>query len=557
MSGGRGVTHNNQLCSQCSPVPWGDDGPQQQPRSRFQAQQTGTIMNNQIAAALLRAGGDADANEILFDRAGLSTPLTLPHKINDRQALKYYKNDLQKAVSISMDPRTSEAVLRRFVRDTRVGVRDALVANPSTPYDALVDLAPWVMARTCNVGSVHLVDRLNAVDLVNTMAMVDPRTRATLTGSYYGASWFPCEPAADKVAGSADNELILRAVALGYPAFISRIGSLMMRETSTVTLTEVVEACPQHLRGEAIVAIAATAPVLTVELAQWLTKVEFNKNTKSGPVVRKMMYPLVEDGAFELLASSGERQLVALATFSQMSNKCLGSAIRSASNEVLGELVDKHNNVKPGRYTPTQQIEILTRLVENGTLDYLDRNLLDEVLGVATVTFEWQLLKAALLQANLATTLLWIIGGYSANVPQPGQIIELVTIGGSAFTAETQRSSTLVETMEGRVQIVTPSLLGSPARTDALELLDKWIPKHLYRDEVAKLVKPSLDAAFGHQIEGWDTFLGLASNWDGGFAELLSAAISLGGVEPMECTVITENVPDRQCSTFDQESLSV
>lgn len=497
---------------------------------------------NRVAAALLRAGGDVGTSALLFERADLNYQTSLPHAVESKQARRLYKGNLYKVLVVANDARTAPEILAHFAKDTRVSVREALIVNPSLPHAALVALAPWALERQTMALSMKLVERLSAAEFIDAIATVSERDRAQSYESRYPySSWFPAEEGSKLIHASGSRELILRSASLGYPVLNAHIGALLVDTADHVSLTEFMLAVPERQRAAVVAGISLFTSLLTVELAEHLRdsidEMPGHSRLKDQP------FALAEAGSLELIALSTDPRLVRLALISGVNGNGLTEAIRSATAATLLELTDKGNGVAPGMFNPVQELALLTRFTEVGSGRH--RSTLDQILSSLKERAPWPVLSTALRRGSRETTCLWVLGGYEANTPLPGQVIEIVDEPGAAFNQypdhSTHEDKSAVD-RNYRIGVIDQQLVANLAiADDSIILLDDRIVDRLWSDDVARLVKPRLDALLRDNNDAWDTFLGLVNGWDDSFSQLMSSVCTLHGIDPSAQTV--ESLP--------------
>lgn len=436
-------------------------------------------------------------------------------------AARYYKGELGHAQSIAANPHSDAAILRRFAKDTRVSVRQALLTNPSTPCDVVVDLLVWSIKRCDRLpeevfAALSLADIATAFERASTEAQAE--TRRSDTNFVLIAERCVSEPhLAVPLARAGAQGLTVQL------AHLAHTGQL-----NGVSLTMITDADPQST--EAILAkLLADRTSLTIEMAKLWLAWSSNPETRS---YRHFGYSLelfttVEAGAADVLIPGGQALLVA-GMVNGGDDGLLITRVAESTIEELGSIVEAldHRRVSASceeaiatrltwlRRANNPRLPV-QRMLESFKHPLAEKVLLDLLRTGSPEITSWWLHRTDLPCGPR-------YGMLRALHDNPGRAIELDSQGGSGHNVSLVRSSELAAATN------LPELFD-----EVIELHDDWIGHNLHNRDVATVVYPTLRhsfAGFQHKV-AWETFFSLAADWSDSFTQLLLTVRELNGLE--------------------------
>lgn len=476
-----------------------------------------------IAAALLQACRDAELVGLLFPRSEVRTTGRLAHPVPTDQALKLYRGDLNKVLTIAQDERTDQSVLTKYASDSRVSVREAVLCNRSTPQETIERLAGWVLSRKDGLSRI-VIERLDAEKLTEAVL-----ANVSANDVNWDHRWFHGEAVAKKAASSRELSLLLAAA--GLLPVTKHLLVLSQSGACAAGVSELINASPSGARGELVSHVTRESGLLTVELAELI------RDSNHLRLAGTDGFTLQELGAAEILLESDSHDVLHLAMIAGAAGDALTRRIARATLNELGVMVN--HDVRPGRFTAEQERVMASRFIElGGENAYTGATLAQRILSTFAHQLPEHLLLTMLRVSQRPTTIGWVAGRYHANLPQPGQIRKLIDDPGAALDLGRQSASaTKPMAMSERIEALQNALVqaaGTSWHADAVELLDPYLGRQLHNPYWAKLAMPSLMEAFGTNSDAWDTLLSLSASWSDSFTQLIATTRSLCGLHRAE-----------------------
>lgn len=436
-------------------------------------------------------------------------------------AARYYKGELGHAQSIAANPYSDAAILRRFAKDTRVSVRQALLTNPSTPPDVVVDLLVWSIKRCDRLpeeafAALSLTDVTTAFERASILAQEE--TRRSDTRFALIAERCVSEPhLAVPLARTGAQGLTVQLAHLAHTA-----------QLRGVSLTMITEADPQST--EAILTkLLAERTSLTIELATlWLTW-SSNPETRSYRHFGHSLdsFTVVEAGAANVLIPGGQALLVTGMVHGG-DDDLLIKRVAESTIEELGAIVEALTHCEVSANCEEAIATRLTWLRRANNPRLPVQRMLESFKHPLAET----ILLGVLRTGSPEITAWWLQrtdipcgprnGMLRALHDNPGRAIESDNQGGSGHNVSLVRSSELAAATN------LPELFD-----EVIELHDDWIGCNLHNRDAATVVYPTLRRSFAgtqHKV-AWETFFSLAADWSDSFTQLLLTVRELNGLE--------------------------
>lgn len=490
---------------------------------------------NDIAGILLPHTRSSQVADLLFSRATVEHAISLSAPLSDAVAANHVKGQIGRSLTVSSSEHTSSTVLAKMSKDTRITVRRALLANPSTPYETVLALNHWAHAKEdkSSQGDECIstaILRLKAHDMVDVITKSGMRC----FNGHYG---YPFDKIAAAVVAERDAALVTSAYALGITELCNELAVAVYEQSSpVVTLTELVTAS-EDKRTDALTSLVETQQMCSLELAELLSG-----NSKAVNSYRSR-FVLVGDGADAALLRSPHASVRHLALLSGVRGELLDSTIAEASdvtalNAVIltvgAQLSAKQEVAALKRY---QQFFAAGASVPSRTLVM--------VLSACRRRVAKQQLLSLLRAGGHELTSAWVTGQFPANLPRPGELTALVEEPGSAFTAPPTRHhwnaapTTTESTPEERVRNLLVSTMNGALRGDcadevASHLGSALLPNIGTRPRAARYVTSRFEAAFNDDMACWETVLSLAGDWTSSIDELVETTYAINGIDPDE-----------------------
>lgn len=507
------------------------------------------LNSNKIASFLLPHAEKVDVADILMTRSDSATATAGRIKTapSPKVASKYIKGKLNHVLLLVSHPDTDPDVLAKAAKDTRVSVRQALIKNPSTPYDTMVMLAKWAHERRDDTMAQAIL-RLNAQD---TLTVLEEAPSAP-------AHYYPYETLAKRLTVDTTREEITRAFKIPNARLRSFVSySLYERKNPPITLTELFAENPevfgdQSRDREALVAfVADSAQHCSIELAALLA----DDSSVRSALNSSLEFIFMADGAAEVLLRSPSAKIRLAAARSGARGDLLNSTIFEGNPQLLAALAREVNS----GFTKAQEISMVSRLTGFAGEEY-DASLsmsLAEVLSVCTHRMPSKVIMSALRALGGPATERWLSGQFKANQPRPGEITALLADPQNAFISPAYRYGAAIQAVPEVKSVLIRNLDAAMRQTWAKEYAlavgEHLIPAIPRSHHTAAWVTKRFHAAFGANENCWETALTLAVNWTGDIEELVSTVLVINDVEEPE--LIEAISTEEQLSFADQLSV--
>jgi hypothetical protein len=499
-----------------------------------------------IASALLPFSDDQQIRDLLFRKAAHADSCAFGPAPSRDVAMSFYKGDLGHVLAIASNPSSDLEVLAKFVKDTRVSVRSALIRNRSLPYEGVVTIARWALGRRDDAICDVALPRLSAQDFVALAVEAASTHKLMFRSLNLGPE--TCSSLAEKLA--ADAESCRAAIRLGNRRLTFELARMIHTVgISGLSLREVVELDPDSSHVT-ISTLAKQYPMLTVDLATAMLELAES---------RTVAYPdepftLVEEGSVELLVS-GRPEHVVLALINGVDEQLIRSRVAEMTMTSLAALVEV---ARSGRVlSPETEAALVARFIEFGGEEnqrslghsYYSRITLGvpEVLDALRHPLPQNVLLQLLRLGSDAATRSWLHRSADPQFPnalRPGMLKKLVQKPGSAFARFVQGSTpgsygqvwkklpgSAIESYLSSVSgACTPELTA-----EVVDLFDQQLGSNLGDRHTARITYPVMRQMLGTDLEAWETALMLAAEWNGTFTDLVNAVSSLVGIsQPLE-----------------------
>lgn len=458
-----------------------------------------------IAQTLLTATTDPHLAEMLFEKSE-HVSNRVGSLLSERAAMRAYKGPIAKVISIASDPGTSPKVLAKFIKDTRVSVRLALLSNPSTPYEAISSIISWLMERSERNEAEVLFTRLEAAEIVLALEAVPPSYRERASNeSFWG--WIPARLVAEKLTAS-DSATLLKVAAMGYPTVSAELALNAHLGKINSQLTDILEATNERHRAFSISYVCSKANLLTVELAKLALQ---QPSARPG----KPAFIMVEQGALEILVLHPNHDLFAAALRLGVSNLQIGTVIPGLDQSRMEEMLDPENGMVPGRLNAEQEVALVERYLtkrEGRDSAQID-SLAVKILALLGNPLPRKLALRFITNVGYSVIPFWL-SEKSIERPRSGEVLQVFK-----SMESTKRDNIWLF----RVDLANGA--GKAWEEDAAQLLD---------DRIASLADPvfadftvaRITARIGNHLQAWDTLIGLAQDWDQGLTSLLDATVA-------------------------------
>lgn len=486
------------------------------------------LKSDRIAGYLLPHAEEGDVVDILLTRSDITSPTSLKAAPSAKVAGKYVKGKLNQALTVASHEGTAPEVLAKSAKDTRVSVRQALISNPSTPYDTMVTLAHWAHARSDDFMAASIL-RLNAKDSIDVM-------EASVSFPRYS---YPFEMIAEKVVTESSAEEIIRAFKINSSAFRIQLGAAVYaHQNPPISLTDLI-ASQSDLFGAApdkrdifVGTIAEKAQHCTLELAQLLSEA-----TTDNRLLRSAEFIFLADGAAEKLMTAPSATVRLIATRSGVRGALLDNAIKEASPAMVCALV---RDIGAG-FTKHQEVAMVAQLVRFATSEYNPSlgAALAEVLSVTTHRLPSKVILGAMRTLGGSSIEYWLSGSFKSNPPRAGEINAILEDRGNAFVSPVFRyqspaQATVDDAKNILIRNIDAAMRQSWAKEYAIAVGEHLIPAIPRSRHTAAWITRRFHAAFGAHEGCWETALTLANNWTGDIEELVASVLLINEVEEPE-----------------------
>lgn len=489
-----------------------------------------------VASALLPFVHEQAVVDSLFGKAQLSQyPTTvLQRSVSKSVADRYYKKDLGKVLAIVQDPGSDPETLSKFAKDQRVSVREALLHNPSTPYETLKTLAQWALERKDFTAVSHAIQRFTSGDLVEFLAK--NRSRSVLLDmrwvgvSYYASQGISFDRMLEVLRPHPEDLLAVVALRLnGYGSCFALAAH--HGQAGRVTITDVFDALDNVAEREAAAMhVARHSGVLTVDVAQNLP-MSFNLDSEE--------ITFVEPDALSLVARLSPASFRTALELGLPEADAL-EIVADSKDAMVHALLDVMGGKR--EFSATFETRFVRRLIANAK-DSTERLVPPSAFGVLQKLkhrLEDALMEEFIRHAPYASLAGWLYASDSANRPLTGQFQRVMDNPGMAFhDARYDRFRNMVEFEEHSRSEIIEQLSRALAYhqvsddlvADLASVFDEVLLTKLTYSYTAKIVAQTVETAFGDDVELWSTFLVLATDWSGSLKDLIMATASLSGRE--------------------------
>jgi len=451
---------------------------------------------------------------------------------------RYYKGSLTHVNSIAANPHVDAAVLRRFAKDTRVSVRQALLTNPSTPLDVIADLLVWAIGRHDRLPEQALA-RLSLAAIATTLSRAAETERAELLRRCDA----DFEAIAERCTTEPDQALALaRAGVQGLTVALARVAH--QRRLGSVSLTSLTETDPESCEA-VLSALFNVRESLTVELASLWKAWRDNPDNRTYRHFgfSTEAYASVEAGAANVLVAGDLAQLT-VALINGADDDLLTERAVEASLDELTAMVDA---IKYRPVSARCEAAIATRLtwLRQASSPRLS---VQRALESFRHPLPVEVLLNLLRTGSPETTVKWLHDIEHPCSPRKGMLAALYANPGRALGSQ-PGDDTTSEHSPLRSTAISAAAERLELADEVIEHYDRWIGEHLHVAAIAAVVYPTLKQTLsGPQSRAaWETFLALAADWSDSFTQLVTTVVELNGIDmPVTVDPSTEgNLPAR------------
>jgi hypothetical protein len=483
--------------------------------------------------------------DLLFAKASVTSQVKLSAGLSDEVALAQVKGPLDRAVTVSASSHTGPAVLAKMSKDSRVTVRRALLANPSTPYETVLALNHWAHAKSDTSGQGDecistAILRLRAADMVD---VIEKSGMRQFTRHYS----YPVEAIGKAVVETRDATLVKRAYAMGSVSLSASVATALYEQSApSVSLTELLATSNQAARTASLAALADSQQMCSLELAELVASNE----EAVGSYHNRFL--LTSPGAEEALLASHHLSVRMLAISSGVRGELLDKSIEGAKE--LNELNALVASVGP-QMSARQESAIIRRylgFIAQGS--EVRTSSLSALLSACRKRVSKPALLGLLRAGGGEFTAAWLSGHFPSNQPRPGELTSLVEEPGKAFSSIQVRSyysrvnaEELTDAERLRnllVACMNAALQGPWADEVALHLGENLLANLSSRPGAARYVTARFEKCFGSDMSCWESALSLAADWTSSIDELIETTYAINGVEPPEVDEVIAEKPE-------------
>lgn len=506
---------------------------------------------SRIATAILAASTDPDIRALAFKKASYPSRATHGAALPPEVAMSYYKKDLDRVMAIAANPATDPGVLAKFVKDTRVNTRYALIRNPSLPYEGVLTIALWALMRVDSIVGEAFV-RLHAKDFVHLVheasnAPAFAKQRLSALAQLRGVHSEDWAVMAAKLA--EEPELALKAAAFGNSELNRSLGLLALHgKIAGVSLKDVL-AAHKDSNYTVLQRLIEANDLLTRDFAEAMVE-----HVSTGGYLPACDEPFksVEPGAAAILLG-GNHLLVKAALVNGVTPAELAASFASLPAAQLATVLTEEITLDVG--ADGEALLVQRYLDLGGEVNHHGRNQTPrsvDVLRYLRRPLPDEVLLEVLAKGSSRSTRSWIewscTGDAKPNGLRRGLIRALAANPGAAFVTLGYRQGVTAEEMtaEEKFSSFISSSWSAPAAVvpELVELFDTEIGSGIFREDVTKLVYPVLEATFGSDREAWETYMILGSDWNGSFTDLVAATCNLVGMPVTAAAVAATQEPE-------------
>lgn len=511
-----------------------------------------SIKAGTLAGALLPHATDSGVVDILLPKSDLTSDVTLQAAPTPAMAKKYVKGKAAKATTVAAQPDTDPAVLSQLAKNPLVSVRQALLRNPSTPYESVLSLTHWAHTRDTTEDMAAGIVRLQPADAIDVLRNRKAGIDHALSYSFHKV--------AEGIVDTGDKDLVLSAYSLKIANLQDALARNVYERTNPcISLTELVTSDPSASSNR-LATLSSSQEHCSLELASLLK--EIPSDWKSSYYGGLTPFIMLADGADAELMKAENVNIRRLAMQSGVRGPLLDDTIRRANLMIVVSMVRDVGR----QFTKKQEIALLEQVMrfssekEQGS----PASALLEVLNASSHRLPSKLLLEAFRLIGGPAVGMWLNGSFRSNEPRPGEIKDLVDNPGMAFIRQVPRVYGYANSAYGYGQAQTQSAAKVSSPEDIRAVLVSNMDMAMQRswaDEYAVALGQSLlpnlprsrhsaswvakrfYAAFGTHEGCWETMLSLAVDWTEDIESLISATLIINEMEP---PVLVEPVKSEQ-----------
>lgn len=494
-----------------------------------------------VASAVWSCTPDDDVAEIVFPRASnvRRTKGIRNVRMRAESLLKWYKGSLDHVLSIATNARTPGTVLEAFSKDTRLSVKRALLANPSTPAPAYAKLVSWALIHNDYEGLHNMSATMDMRAMCKSLSTYKEQYGAAASSSLY----LDYEVLAERLLSHQD--LVLPLASIGCPDLNTILAKHINEGAiSSTSLLDLVRTHPEPEGAMRLVSIVLDGRVLlNTDLTQsWLYAQSVSRYFKRDAAILKP-FSLVEDGCQKDLLVPDNPAMLSTAIVNGVAEDDLVRAMGNYGHEmsvVLESLAARSVSAECEEHIADRLIQVLSSAAKGSREDEMRTKAVCMFLANSRHELRESKVLALLRQGSLSATKRWLVSFpekansvkasiAAALLDDPAKSAHAFHVHGRIADMDTVYDTLRVDMLEACVH--TPGLVEV-----LIKHYDEYLGGHLRERIVMRAVYPVLARNFGHSgaqnphmRENWETFMVLAEGWQGAFSGLPAAVLDVLG----------------------------
>lgn len=488
-----------------------------------------------VANAVWACAPDSEVADIVFPKANYL--VKNPVRLDAQSLMLWYKGDLSHVLSIANNVKTPTSVLESFAKDTRLSVKRALLANPSTPAKPYAKLASWALG-------------INDEEGLRSMSRV--MDIHALCQSFLEYKRLNGENSSSRLR--IDHEALAERL-VHYPSLVLSMASMGCLDLNkvlacyinagkipSISLLDLVKIHPaQEDTANLVQAVLEAKVLLNTDLTtSWLHAAAVSDYYSKRAIEDNNLFDLVQDGCQKDLLVRGNPAMISTAIVNGVSEEDLLQAINGFDYEmhaVVNSLSLRSVSAACEEHLADRVIDVLSNPPKNAP-EILASGVITLLLTNMRYALPDSKILALLNNGSLSTIQSWLRKpADSPNKVRVGvvkSILEDLSTGKSVY-----RDHMRPVTKDVAYLMLQEHLLLAAGHTPGLvdvliEHYDEYLGKSLQDKIVMRAVYPVLLKNFGasssenlYMREHWESFLTFACDWEHTFSGLLATVVEL------------------------------